>query len=217
MRLKDDYGKELLLLDEENLIYRRKFRKITIKRDEIRSVFYDEDIFGVLTYSGKIYSLKIVHLLFSERKKLEELRLELNKENILFDYGNYRNNMLYLPVLWFYPAINNVIFRSNNTINFILDIIFLLGLISFFIFRKNFIPNVIYNIDLCEFEIIKRKSILKYKKHEIDKIKLIRENTNSIYVELKKNRNRYKLYFKENPYLIKIYNLSLIKLFNENF
>ena len=88
-----------------------------------------------------------------------------------------------------------------------------LGLISFFIFRRDLIPNVIYNIDLCEFEIIKRKSILKYKKYEIDKIKLIKQNTNSIYVELNKNKSKYKLYFKENPYLIKIYNLSLTKLF----
>lgn len=214
MRLKDDYGKEFLLLDEENLIYKRTIKKITIKRDEIRSVFYDENILGVLTYSGKIYSFRITKLLFSERKKLEELRLELNKENIIFDYINYRNNMVYIPIIWLYCSINNVIFRSKNTINFILNVIVSLGLISFFIFRRDLIPNVIYNIDLCEFEIIKRKSILKYKKYEIDKIKLIKQNTNSIYVELNKNKSKYKLYFKENPYLIKIYNLSLTKLFN---
>ena len=87
MRLKNEYGSEFILLDEENLIYRRKFRKITIKRNEIRSVFYDENILGILTDSGKIYSLNITHLLFSERKKLEELRLEINKENIIFLLG----------------------------------------------------------------------------------------------------------------------------------
>ncbi len=33
MRLKNDYGREFILLDEESLIYRRKFRKIIIKRN----------------------------------------------------------------------------------------------------------------------------------------------------------------------------------------
>lgn len=33
MRLKNDYGREFIFLDEESLIYRRKFRKIIIKRN----------------------------------------------------------------------------------------------------------------------------------------------------------------------------------------
>ncbi len=32
MRLKDDYGKEFLLLDEENLIYKRVIKKITMEK-----------------------------------------------------------------------------------------------------------------------------------------------------------------------------------------
>ena len=84
MKFKDDYGKDILILDEENLIYKGFLRRKTIKREDIRSVFYDENILGVLSYSGKIYSLNIVHLLFSERKKLEELRLKLSEANLFF-------------------------------------------------------------------------------------------------------------------------------------
>ena len=84
MKFKDDYGKDILILDEENLIYKGFLRRKTIKREDIRSVFYDENILGVLSYSGKIYSLNIVHLLFSERKKLEELRLKLSETNLFF-------------------------------------------------------------------------------------------------------------------------------------
>ncbi len=39
MVLKDDYHKDIILLDEEKLVYKRKFKKVTIKREEIRSVF----------------------------------------------------------------------------------------------------------------------------------------------------------------------------------
>ncbi|MFU7518132.1 hypothetical protein AB4668_20520, partial [Clostridium sp. HCS.1] len=60
MILKDDNHKDIILLDEEKLVYKRNFKKITINREEIRSVFYDEDILGVLTYRGKVYSWNIV-------------------------------------------------------------------------------------------------------------------------------------------------------------
>lgn len=214
MRLKDDYGKEFILLDEENLIYRRRFRKITIKRSEIRSAFYDENILGILTYSGKIYSLNIVHLLFSERKKLEELRLELNKENILFDYTNYRFSVNNLPVLWAWTI---MFFVIGNVDKFIYEVFVVLFFIFLRLLIKVIIPNVIYNIDSNKIEIIIFKKIIKYKREEIDKINLIKINDNINIIEFKKKRIKYKLYFIKSPYLIKIYNLSLIKLLNNNF
>ncbi|MDV4152714.1 hypothetical protein R0131_17945, partial [Clostridium sp. AL.422] len=76
------------------------------------------------------------------------------------------------------------------------------------------IPNTVYNIDRNEFEIIKSINIIKYKREEIDKINLIKINEKISLIEFKKNRKKYKLYFMQSPYLIKIYNLSLTKLFN---
>nr|MDV4152371.1 hypothetical protein [Clostridium sp. AL.422] len=138
MRLKDDYGKEFLLLDEENLIYKRAIKKITIKRDEIRSVFYDESTLGVLTYSGRIYSFRITKLLFSERKKLEELRVELNKENILFDYINYRFDIINLPVLRIYTL---MFFIIGNIDEFIYQLLVVVIFILFRFLIKKIIPN----------------------------------------------------------------------------
>ena len=205
MILKDDYHKDMILLDAEKLIYKRKFKKITIKREEIRSVFYDEYILGVLTYSGKVYSLNIVELLFSERKKLEALRLELNKEEILFDYINSRGNLSVLFYICFFPNIFNVISKQKNSIK-----IFIIALI---IYQKRLVSNCIYNINKNQLEVIKDKNTIKYKKEEIDKINLIKSNENITIIEFEKNRKKYKLYFRNNPYLIKIYNTSLIKLF----
>lgn len=209
MILKDDYHKDMILLDEEKLIYKRKFKKITIKREEIRSVFYDEYILGVLTYSGKVYSLNIVALLFSERKKLEALRLELNKEEILFDYINSRGNLSVLFYICFFPNIFNVISKQKNSIKIFL-LIFIIALI---IYQKRLVSSCVYNINTNQLEVIKDKNIIKYKKEEIDKINLIKSNENITIIEFEKNRKKYKLYFRNNPYLIKIYNTSLIKLF----
>lgn len=209
MRLKDDYGREFILLDEENLIYRRKFKKITINREEIRSVYYDEYILGVLTYSGKVYSLNIVGLLFSERKKLEDLRLELNKEAILFDYNNSRGNFNVLFYICFYLNIFNFISKQKNSIKIVL-LIFIIALI---IYGKRLLSSCAYNINTNQLEVIKDKNTIKYKKDEIDKINLIKSNENITIIEFQKNRKKYKLYFKNSPYLIKIYNTSLIKLF----
>lgn len=209
MILKDDYHKDMILLDEEKLIYKRKFKKITIKREEIRSVFYDEYILGFLTYSGKVYSLNIVALLFSERKKLEALRLELNKEEILFDYINSRGNLSVLFYICFFPNIFNVISKQKNSIK-IFSLIFIIALI---IYQKRLVSSCVYNINTNQLEVIKDKNTIKYKKEEIDKINLIRSNENITIIEFEKNRKKYKLYFRNNPYLIKIYNTSLIKLF----
>ncbi len=289
MKFKDDYGKDILILDEENLIYKNFFRKIVIKRSDIRSVFYDENILGVLSYSGKIYSLNIVHLLFSERKKLEELRLklseanlffydrlildekkliytkylkrktikkeeirsvfydenilgiliysgkiysfnisrllstqrkrledlrvELNKENILFDYTNFIENSMY-PLLFigYFNIINIFIIQSNYSI--IIKIFLVITIIFSFVLIKNLEETTIYNIDKEEVEIFSWKNTLKYKKYEIDKIKVMKVNGNINSIVFKKNKNNFKLYFRENPYLIKIYNTSLTKLFN---
>lgn len=289
MKFKDDYGKDILILDEENLIYKGFLRRKTIKREDIRSVFYDENILGVLSYSGKIYSLNIVHILFSERKKLEELRLklseanlffydrlildekkliytkylkrktikkeeirsvfydenilgiltysgkiysfnisrllstqrkrledlrvELNKENILFDYTNFIENSMY-PLLFigYFNIINIFIIQSNYSI--IIKIFLVITIIFSFVLIKNLEETTIYNIDKEEVEIFSWKNTLKYKKYEIDKIKVMKVNGNINSIVFKKNKNNFKLYFRENPYLIKIYNTSLTKLFN---
>ena len=54
---------------------------------------------------------------------------------------------------------------------------------------------------------------------QIDNIEVIHQELSEIpdnnitIIEFQKNRKKYKLYFKNSPYLIKIYNTSLIKLF----
>ncbi|MDU5105748.1 hypothetical protein [Clostridium sp.] len=213
MILKDDYHKDIILLDEEKLVYKRKFKKITINREEIRSVYYDEYVFGVLTYSGKVYSLNIVGLLFSERKKLEDLRLELNKEAILFDYINLRGNISTLLYACFLPSIINNILRQKSSTKIVLLIILSILIIASFIYAKRLVSSCVYNINTNELEVIKDKNTIKYKKEEIDKINLMKSNNNITIIEFQKNRKKYKLYFRKSPYLIKIYNTSLIKLF----
>lgn len=209
MILNDNYERILIILDEENLIYKGTFRKTTIKREEIRSVFYDEELLGVLTYSGKIYSLKIDKLSVSDKEKLEQLRVVLNKENILFDYTNRMIAIVSLPLFVFFMPISISFIISSRIIVAVL-------LISIFIFYinvlKKVMPNNVYNINSDEVEILRGKHTFKYKKKEIDKIKLIRgHNLNTI--EFKKNGNKYVMYFKESKYLTKIYNLSLGELF----
>ncbi|MBQ6820107.1 MAG: hypothetical protein IJO26_02275 [Clostridium sp.] len=210
MRLKDDYGKDMLILDEENLTYKSFFRKIVIKRSDIRSVFYDEQILGILTYSGKIYTLVIIKLLFSERKRLEELRLELNKENILFDYTKSLNSEIYL--LFISNFMNIFVIQASYSI--IIKIFLLILIISFLILIRKLAKTTIYNIDKEEVEIFTWKTTLKYKKHEIDKIKVTNKSSCLNSIVFKKNKNKFILNYKKNPYLIKIYNTSLTKLFN---
>lgn len=212
MKFKDDYGKDILILDEENLTYKNFFRKIVIKRSDIRSVFYDEEILGILTYSGKIYSLVIRKLLFSERKRLEELRLEVSKENILFDYTNSLNSEMYLLFIVFFNIINIMIIRPNYSI--IIKLFLLILIIFLIVLIRKLEKTIIYNIDKEEIEIFTWKTNLKYKKYEIDKIKVMKVNNTINSIVFKKNKNNFKLYFRENPYLIKIYNTSLTKLFN---
>lgn len=209
MILNDNYERILIILDEENLIYKGTFRKTTIKREEIRSAFYDEELLGVLTYSGKIYSLKIDKLSVSDKEKLEQLRLVLNKENILFDYTNRMIAIVSLPLFVFFMPISISFIISSRIIVAVL-------LISIFIFYinvlKKVMPNNVYNINSDEVEILRGKHTFKYKKQEIDKIKLIRGN-NLNTIEFKKNGNKYVMYFKESKYLTKIYKLSLGELF----
>ena len=209
MILNDNNERILIILDEENLIYKGTFRKTTIKREEIRSVFYDEELLGVLTYSGKIYSLKIDKLSVSDKEKLEQLRLVLNKENILFDYTNRMIAIVSLPLFVFFMPISISFIISSRIIVAVL-------LISIFIFYinvlKKVMPNNVYNINSDEVEILRGKHTFKYKKQEIDKIKLIRGN-NLNTIEFKKNGNKYVMYFKESKYLTKIYKLSLGELF----
>ena len=132
----------------------------------------------------------------------------------MFDYTNYRFSRDNLPVFWIYTIMFLVI---GNVDKFIYKVIVVLFFIFLRFLIKIIIPNVIYNINSNEIEIIIFKKIIKYKREEIDKINLIKINENINIIEFKKKRIKYELYFRESPYLIKIYNLSLIKLFNNNF
>lgn len=210
MFLKDDYGMNIILLDEENLIYKRTLGKITIKRSDIRSVFYDESILGVLTYSGRIYSLNIIKLLYSEREKLEYLREELNRENILFDYINHRGSMSTIAFILLIPILINL----DSVINQIISVVLIFFVFFYIIiYKRRLMTKIVFNIDKKEFEVLRGKHTYKYKKKRIDKIRVIR-STDLNTIEFKKNGNKYRMFFKETPYLIKIYNLSLAKLFN---
>ena len=92
---------KILWLEDDKLIYHGIFRKIIIKKSDIRSLFYDKTTLEILLNNGKIYSLNINKLLFSERSKLEELRLNLNKENILFDYAKSKIDQKSFPIIAF--------------------------------------------------------------------------------------------------------------------
>ena len=208
MVLKDDYNKELFTIDEENLIYKGFFRKVKIKKSDIRSVFYGENILGILTYGGKIYSFNIVKLLYSERYKVENLRNELNKENIIFNYTKVDFSDYSIYFLIFMNPIINLIQ------NIFVGIITLIILLVFILLVKYYGNKVVFNIDKDELEVKRGKDIFKYKRDEIDKIRIIKHSTKGKSIEFKKNKNKYILNFEDTPYLIKNYNVSLNKLFN---
>lgn len=209
MVLINDYNKVIIELNEDDFIYKRLFRRVKIKKSDIRSIFYDEVYLGILTYSGRIYSLSLGSLLWSEKWKLEDLRKELNKENILFDYTNAKAMRDSFPYYMFFI----LIFNDEKYLKFkiVIFLIFIIGII--YIRRISIFSNTVFNIDKDELEFIRRKSTLKYKRHEIDKIELKREVDHITNIYFKKSGNKYSISFKDTPYLIKIYDLSLIKLF----
>lgn len=90
-------------------------------------------------------------------------------------------------------------------------LIIVMGII--YIKRVSIFSNIVFNIDKDALEIINRKNSLNYKRYEIDKIELKREIVDTTTIYFKKSGNKYSIYFKDNPYLIKIYDLSLVKLF----
>lgn len=209
MVLINDYNKVLIELNDNELIYKRFFTRVKIKKSHIRSVFYDESYLGILTCRGRIYSLSLGSLLWSEKVKLEDLRKELNKENILFDYTNAKAMRDFFPYyMFFLPIFNNEKYLKFKIIIFL---IIVLGII--YIKRVSIFSNTVFNIDKEELEIINRRNSLKYKRHEIDKIELKRYYDGVTTIEFKKSRNKYSISFNDSPYLIKIYDLSLIKLF----
>lgn len=211
MVLKSDYGKVILEVNDSNVIYKKLFKKYGIKKSDIRSIFYDESVLGMLTYSGRVYSISINSLLWSERSKLDELRRELNKENILFNYTKITNQSLSIFIWWIPYMITNIMrFRLEIML---LVMIPILVIIAYF-YRSSNRNNIIYNIDINELEVIRKNNILKYKKHEIDEIKVRKQSDYVTDIQFIKNKKKYDIYFKESPYLIKIYNISLVKLFN---
>lgn len=211
MIIKNDYGKDMLILDEENLIFKHFFGEKIIKREDIRSVFYDENTLGILNYNGKVYSINITAVLFSERKMIEELRLQINKENILFNYIRSMNYESSLPITLMYII---MLFNLNFIDNEIYSILFIAFFIIFIILTKKIRPRVIYNIDTNEVEVFKWRKNLKYKREELDKIKLKKISEYASVVEFINNKKKYKLYFMGNSQLTKIYNTSLNELFN---
>lgn len=213
MVLKDDYNKDLFTVDKENLIYKSFLRRVKIKKSDIRSVFYGENILGVLTYSGNIYSFNIVKLLYSERDKLENLRNELSKENILFDYTNVSYNNYIFIIIFINPIINLI--SNDNKTGILIKLIIVMILFSLIVFLiKYYKETVIFNIDKDELEVKRGKRNFKYKRCEFDKIKLVGGNSKFTILQFEKNRKKYRLNFEDTPYLIKNYNVSLNKLFN---
>ena len=210
MRIRNDYGKDMLILDEEKLIFKHFFGEKIIKRSDIRSVFYDENILGILNYNGKVYSINITPVLFSQRKMIQELRLQLNKENILFNYirsMNYESSLA-TTLIYF------IIFPSISILNNNIYPLFLVSLyIMFIILINKLIPRIFYNIDTNEVEVFKWRKKIKYKREELDKVKLKKINEYTSVVEFIKNKKKYKLYFMGNSQLSKIYNTSLKELF----
>lgn len=92
--------------------------------------------------------------------------------------------------------------------------VFVFMVLITYIYSTYLINNVVFNIDKDEFEIFRGKNIFKYKRHEIDKINIKKYYQGINNIEFKKNGNRYTMFFKENHHLIKIYDISLLKLFN---
>lgn len=211
MVLKSDYGKIILEVNDSNVIYKKLFKKYVIKKSDIRSIFYDESVLGMLTYSGRVYSISINSILWSERSKLDELRKELNKESILFNYSKITNQGLSFFIWWIpYTIINIMKLRLEIML---LVMVFILFIIAYF-YRISNRNNIIYNIDTNELEVIRKNNIVKYKKREIDEIKVRKQSTYVTDIQFIKNKKKYDIYFKESPYLIKIYGISLVKLFN---
>lgn len=208
MVLISDNEKKILSLEDDKLIYYGIFRKTIIKKSDIRSIFYDETTLGILLNSGKTYSLNINKLLFSERSKLEELRLNLNREKILFDYSKAKKTYNSFPFFIFIYVMSSI-----RSIKLQIAVIVFMVLIKY-IYSIYLINNAVFNIDKDEFEIFRGKNIFKYKRHELDKINIKKNYQGINNIEFKKNGNIYTICFKENPYLIKIYNTSLSKLFN---
>ena len=209
MVLKNDYNKVIIQLTNDEFIYKSFFIRVKIKKADIRSVFYDDGYLGILAYSGRIYSLSLGPLLWSERNKLEDLRKELNKENILFDYTISRAMGKIFPYYIIFIPMSNMI--KDIRISIIILSIYIIGVI--YIKRIYIFSNTVFNIDKDELEIINRRNSLKYKRPEIDKIELKRYYDGITTIEFKKNENKHSISFKDTPYLIKIYDLSLVKLF----
>lgn len=199
MELISDYGKTILAVNEEEITYKKLFKKCVIKKCDIRSMYYDEITLVILCYSGKIHSINITNLLFSERKKLEHLYSELNKENMLFniDKSYIRNTRLYWLV-FFIPR------YSNSYICLTLIIILSVLICTYTIEKKKYI-GTFYNLDKEEFEVLKNKQVIKIKRKDVEDIKIKEINWGSI-VEIVYKKNKYKIFIRENIDCKKLYN-----------
>lgn len=222
MELKNKFETIIVRLDKEKLIYKKFLSTKIIKRNEIRSVFYNDTTLGILTYNGEIHSINIQVLLEEDINKLEELRLELNKENIIFDYTNFSNKIMKFPLLILqysfiiniFSIISNKI--SDNTVdyyNIIPTASLAVGIIIYYILIKRLILNTtVYNIEKNEVEIFKSKGVIKYNRNEIDKVDILNLNERINTVVFYKGRRKYRIKFTDNKYVMKIYNTSLNEL-----
>ncbi|GAA0083889.1 hypothetical protein UT300007_03280 [Clostridium sp. CTA-7] len=195
MVLLSDYGRVILEVNEEEIIYKKR----VIKKCDIRSLYYDENILAILCYNGKVHSLNMNSLLFSERKKLEYLYSELNKENMLFNIDKrYIGNTGLYWLLFFIP-------RYSNSYICLTWIIILSVLICTYIIEKKKYVGTFYNLDKEEFEVLKNDKVIKIKRKDVEYIKIKEINLGSI-VEIVYKKSKYKMFIRENVDCKKLYN-----------
>ncbi len=201
MVLLSDYGRVILEVNEEEIIYKKLFKKYIIKKCDIRSIYYDELTLAILSYDGKVYSLNITNLLFSERKKLEKLHSELNKENILFNFDKkyIANSGLYW-LLIFIPRYHNLTW-----------IIILAVLICIYTIEKNKYIGTFYNLDKEEFEVLKNNKVIKIKRKDIEDVKIKKSNWDNV-VEIVYEKRKYKIFIRENINYKKLYNKKALTI-----
>lgn len=117
-------------------------------------------------------------------KKGKELIIA-NDEEFIYK-GRFRKRIIDNFLIYFL-LINPILTNWRKSL---IQILFLVLVITLFICSSYYYTNIVFNIDKYQFEIIKRNNTIKYKMSEIDKINL-RENNNKIYtIGFEKDRKK---------------------------